>query len=68
MRGGKTLRSARVTVALSQGEKDQLSRSMKKDKTNVSQETMVEETPNLGVNDGEKQGEDAKQDAVAKGK
>ncbi|KAJ1394639.1 Zinc finger, CCHC-type [Sesbania bispinosa] len=44
MRGGKSLRSARVSRTLTQEEIDQLDRSTKKAKSNTSQDTVVEET------------------------
>ncbi|KAJ1375707.1 hypothetical protein SESBI_50713 [Sesbania bispinosa] len=58
MRGGKALRSVRVSESLSREEKDQLMRSTKKAKKNDSQESFVEETQILP--------EGAQSDAVQK--
>ncbi|KAK7387191.1 hypothetical protein VNO78_27770 [Psophocarpus tetragonolobus] len=55
MKGGKSLRFAKVSLALSREEEDQLSRSMKKATTNESQDTMVKE--NLDTN-GKDEGDD----------
>ncbi|KAJ1438980.1 Zinc finger, CCHC-type [Sesbania bispinosa] len=47
MRGGRVLRSARASLALTGEEQDQLDRSKKKAKRSESPETMVEETQEI---------------------